>query len=303
MRLLIAVDGSPNSLAAVSLAGRLIDANDEIAFYYSPVEIPLQGSASTNHAMLDRARQALGEAVFAESRSHLPEPFRGNVKTILGTQKPMRGVIAAVGDWRADVVCVGSRGLGPIQSMLLGSVASAVVQSVQIPILVARESLPAKAQGPRVLLAYDRTNAAMQAAALHNFAWPAGSECQVLDVIDALPGPLPAWMEKRARSADAEAMTQAWVNEHQEEKQECIERLQAFRQSLPEVFHACTPIVAEGHPAEQILRVAGESKADLIVVGKSSRTLYQRTMLGSTSRAVLQQANCSVLVVPLREAP
>lgn len=303
MRLLIGVDGSPSSLAAVNLAGRLVDASDEIALYYTPVEIPLHGDATANHTMLDRARQALGEAVFAESRNHLPPALRDKVKTILGTQKPIRGVIAAVSDWRADVVCVGSRGLGPIESMLLGSVASAVVQSVQIPVLIARELLPQERQGLRVLLGYDRTNAAMQAAALHNFAWPTGSECQIVDVIDALPGPLPAWMEKRARSADAEAMAEAWVHEHQEEKQECIERLQTFRKSLPEIFHSCAPIVAEGHPAEQILRVAAEDNSDLIVVGKSSRTLYQRVMLGSTSRAVLQQANCSVLVVPLREAP
>jgi nucleotide-binding universal stress UspA family protein len=245
----------------------------------------------------------LGEAVFAESRSHLPAEYRAKVQTILGTQKPIRGVIAAVSDWRADVVCVGSRGLGPIQSMLLGSVASAVVQTVQIPVLVAREFSSAEPQGLRVLLAYDRTNAATQAAALNNFAWPAGSKAQLVDVIDALPAPLPAWMEKRARSADAEAMAEAWVHEHQEEKQECVERLQAFRKSLPQIFQSCTPVVAEGHPAEQILRVAAESNTDLIVVGKSSRTLYQRVMLGSTSRAVLQQAGCSVLVVPLREAP
>jgi len=300
---LIGVDGSPSSLAAVSLAGRLVDAQDEIALYYSPVEIPLQGDATTNHAMLDRARQALGDAVFEESRNHLPAAFREKVQTILGTQKPIRGVIAAVSDWRADVVCVGSRGLGPIQSMLLGSVASTVVQTVQIPVLIARDLAHAKRDGVKVLLGYDRSNATTQSAALHNFSWPAGSECQVVDVIDALPGPLPAWMEKRARSADAEAMAEAWVNEHRVEKQECIERLQAFRQTLPAVFHTCQPIVAEGHPAEQILKIAAESETDLIVVGKSSRSLYQRVMLGSTSRAVLQQASCSVLVVPLREAP
>lgn len=303
MRLLIGVDGSPCSLAAVNLAGRLVDANDEIALYYSPVEIPLHGDATTNHAMLDRARQALGEAVFEESRNHLPAAIRDKVQTILGTQKPIRGVIAAVQEWRADVVCVGSRGLGPIQSMLLGSVASAVVQSVQVPVLVARELSQPQRAGLRVLLAYDRSNAATQAAALSGFAWPAGSECKIVDVIDALPGPLPAWMEQRARSADAEAMSEAWVHEHQVERQECVERLQTFRQSLPKEFRDCQPVVAEGHPAEQILRVAAEAPTDLIVVGKTSRNLYQRVMLGSTSRTVLQQAECSVLVVPLHEAP
>lgn len=303
MRLLIGVDGSPSSLTAVESACRLVQVGDEIAIYYSPVDIPLKSEATTSHEMLDRARQALGDAVFDESRKRLPEPLQAKVETILGTQRASRGLVAAVSDWRADVVCVGSRGLGPIKSLLLGSVATAIVQSVHVPILVVRAKRQPPANGVRVLLAYDPTNAAEQAAALQSFSWPAGSVGQVISVIDSMPAPLPSWMEHRARSADAEAMSQAWVQGHQEEKRRIAEQLAAFNQTLPEIFHASTPLVAEGHAAEQILHAATQSQTDLIVVGKTSRSLYQRVMLGSTSQAVLQQADCSVLVVPQRETP
>ena len=40
MKILMAVDGSPASLDAVSLAGRLLDpAVDEVAIYFSPAEL------------------------------------------------------------------------------------------------------------------------------------------------------------------------------------------------------------------------------------------------------------------------
>jgi nucleotide-binding universal stress UspA family protein len=80
-------------------------------------------------------------------------------------------------------------------------------------------------------------------------------------------------------------------------------RLAVFNKTLPQVFHESQPIVAEGYPAEQILKTARDCQADIIIVGKTSRGLYQRVVLGTTSETVLQQAPCSVLIVPLREKP
>lgn len=285
------------------MAARVLDGDDQVALYYSPVEIPLRKDVTANAEMLQRARQALGEAVFAESRQHLPPEFRDKAETILGTQKASRGLPAAVTHWRADAVCLGSRGLGPIKGLLLGSVANVIVHTVNVPVLVARPS-PAKSnQGLHVLLAYDEANADMQAGMLRRVTWPAGSKGSVVAVIDALPGPLPSWMEQRARSADAEALSQVWVNEHQEEKRQLTERLSQFVEQLPEPFHGQAPIVAEGSPAEQIIKTAADCQADIVVVGKTSHGLYQRVVLGTTSETVLHQAPCSVLVVPLRDRP
>ena len=53
----------------------------------------------------------------------------------------------------------------------------------------------------------------------------------------------------------------------------------------------------EGNPAEQIINVAREWKADLIVVGTHSRHGISRLLLGSTAEAIARRAQCSVLVV------
>lgn len=57
-------------------------------------------------------------------------------------------------------------------------------------------------------------------------------------------------------------------------------------------------VVVAGKPSEEILRIAEEDKADLIVLGKSSRTVRGLRVMGSTARRVSRIATVPVLVVP-----
>jgi nucleotide-binding universal stress UspA family protein len=52
-----------------------------------------------------------------------------------------------------------------------------------------------------------------------------------------------------------------------------------------------------GDPATEILRLAGETKCDLIVMGTHGRTGLTRLVLGSVAEEVLRQAPCPVLAV------
>jgi nucleotide-binding universal stress UspA family protein len=53
----------------------------------------------------------------------------------------------------------------------------------------------------------------------------------------------------------------------------------------------------EGDPADAILNVAEEAKADLIVVGNKGMTGARRYLLGSVPNNVSHHAPCSVLIV------
>ena len=55
--------------------------------------------------------------------------------------------------------------------------------------------------------------------------------------------------------------------------------------------------VVVGHPAEQILRYAEDSHADLIVMGRRGTTRATRWILGSVSERVMRYAHCPVTVV------
>ena len=53
----------------------------------------------------------------------------------------------------------------------------------------------------------------------------------------------------------------------------------------------------EGDPAEAILKVAEETKADLIVVGNQGMTGARRFILGSVPNNISHHAPCSVIIV------
>lgn len=55
--------------------------------------------------------------------------------------------------------------------------------------------------------------------------------------------------------------------------------------------------VEEGQPADMILTLASEYKADLIVVGRRGIRGLQRFLMGSVSSAVISNASTDVLVV------
>ena len=52
-----------------------------------------------------------------------------------------------------------------------------------------------------------------------------------------------------------------------------------------------------GDPAEEIVRIAGAEKADLIVIGNVSKTNIQYMYMGSVSESVIRLSPCPVLVV------
>jgi nucleotide-binding universal stress UspA family protein len=63
-------------------------------------------------------------------------------------------------------------------------------------------------------------------------------------------------------------------------------------------------VIVHGEAAAEIVRVAGEREADLIVISSHGRTGLGRMIFGSTAEAVVRHASCPVLVVkpPQEEA-
>ncbi len=157
MRVLIGVDGSAASLAAVRFVSRVLSPKDaEIVFYYSPPAIAVRGRADAE--TVQRAEEALATAVFQRSRSELPTELQSKVENRRGTQKASHGILLAAEECRADLIAVGARGAGLVERWILGSVSRTVAQGANVPVLVVHD----KPRTPptddfRVLVACDRS--------------------------------------------------------------------------------------------------------------------------------------------------
>lgn len=57
-------------------------------------------------------------------------------------------------------------------------------------------------------------------------------------------------------------------------------------------------LVVAGDPSEEILHAAQQCKADIIVMGKSTGSVFGSTVMGSVSRRVSRHAKVPVLIVP-----
>jgi nucleotide-binding universal stress UspA family protein len=247
----------------------------------------------------------LTSAVFEQAAAELPLALRESVHQIVGSHDPRQGLIAAAEEWRADMIVVGARGLGPLRQLLVGSVSTSVVRAAHIPVLVARQQRERRADRPlRVLLACDGSESSRQSADwLYQFTWPTGTTGQVIAVIETIfGGELPLWLEEEARKSEADVLAQAWLREHEAHQQSRRKELSALCRDLPPPFSESKPIVVDGNPAEQILKAVNTEAIDLVVLGARRLGTLARWVLGSTSEKVLSHAPCSVLLVRQREA-
>lgn len=84
------------------------------------------------------------------------------------------------------------------------------------------------------------------------------------------------------------------------------DRREHARTSLEELIEkrasrvTARPMVAVGDAAKEIILVAGDESADLIVLCSHGRSALGRILLGSTAESVLRKSTVPVLLVPAR---
>jgi nucleotide-binding universal stress UspA family protein len=121
-------------------------------------------------------------------------------------------------------------------------------------------------------------------AAALSLARATGGHVTLVTVVDPL----------LSAGASAAGAAEALNDQTQQELRQLLDR------AAPGVMPANLPAVSVrvGDAAEEILAQAGESNADVIVMGMRGLGGAQRLLLGSTSEHVLEHAAIPVVVVP-----
>lgn len=177
---------------------------------------------------------------------------------------------------RAAMVVVGSRGRGPIKSLLLGSVSLAVSREARSPVVVVRPGHPGVVRNG-VLVGADGTDRSLPTL---EFAYRQASLHQLPLTImhcfwDARPG-----IEEEPVASDVRLVL--------------AESLAGLGEKFPDV-QARTELV-RGMADERLVRAS--QRMDLVVVGAHHGGTLTTLLYGSIANAVLEHATCPVAIVP-----
>jgi nucleotide-binding universal stress UspA family protein len=198
-------------------------------------------------------------------------------------------IIQAGEEFNADLIVVGSKGLTGIEGFLLGSVARNVAKHARRPVLVAR----APVHGLRtVVLGVDESKHGPAAVRFTTgLPLPAETEVVVAHVVRPYAPAVPA---------DMFYPTEFDATVLQVRMQQRAEATSLVRKAAAH-FEASgrrvSEVTREGDPADQLLELAGERQADLIVVGARGISPIQGLLVGSVADRLLKTARCSVLLV------
>lgn len=185
------------------------------------------------------------------------------------------------------MIVMGSRGLGGLSGMVMGSVSAAVVSHAECPVVVVREDSAVEGleQGP-VVVGVDGS-AVSEKATEYAFAEASARGVELHAVH--------TWMDMQVQAslAGLSAAQQQWQVVEEEQHALLSERLAGFQAEYPDVV--VEKVVTRDRPVRALVDAAAE--AQLLVVGSHGRGGFKGMLLGSTSRALLQSAPCPMMVV------
>lgn len=136
-RILIATDGSEGAGHALedgfALAAEV--AADALVVYVRPSPSPLLGAPYYQDVVTEEARHARGIIADAKLRA---ARYDVDVEYEVVEGDPVEGILELARSRDADLIVVGSRGLGAVKSLVLGSVSNAVLHHADRPVLVTK---------------------------------------------------------------------------------------------------------------------------------------------------------------------
>jgi len=234
----------------------------------------------------------LAASSFQKMRAEAEEGFRKLLKSGRLMSLPYKVTVQEGNLWPAleesikkydiDLLVVGTHGIGAVRKVLIGSAAEEIFRKAKVPVLIVGPSAGKEPQYElefkNILFATDfGKSAEREAEYAFSLAQEHHSRLRLVHVFE----------HPEAYGEDVLGI----------EKETCRNQL---RELVPKgtALHCKVDFeVAEGEPAERILRIAELTKADLIVMGAKARTTLAGNVPHTKAYRVVTGARCPVLTV------
>ena len=277
--ILFATDGSWDSeLAATTAVGlakitgselHVVHVGPAVPEHFEPTEVEPVRTEQDARRVLDEQVKQIQNLVGTVAQSHLK--MGGAAEEVVDLAEELG----------AGLLVLGSRGRGRIRRLVMGSVSDSVVRHVHCPVLVTRwkpVAFPAK-----ILVATDGSEEATLAArTAADLAARTGSELHVTHVGRVLTHGGHVGVDVGALPAGSQELLDREAKELLESQ---VERMRAAGESVVGAH------LMSGRADEEIIFLAEQIGADLVVMGSRGLGGVRRALVGSVSDSVVRHAH------------
>jgi nucleotide-binding universal stress UspA family protein len=299
-RILCPVDFSDCSKRALDHAVALARWYDaRVTMFHVCAPVPISAYATVASMMpstlvggedQNAVRQAMEQ--FAAREGPITEP----IDIELGEGTAATEIVAKAEAARSDLIVLGTHGRSGVERLILGSVTEKVLRKARCPVLtvpprVADATSVGAVTFNRILCAVDFSECSMRALAYAmSLAQEANARLTVLHVVEPV---------LNVALDDENVLTgiktiKDYIAAAEEEGRELLTR------AVPDQVRAYCQVETVqtiGTPYREILHLATDDAADLIVLGVHGRGVVDLMFFGSTAQHVVRQAACPVLTL------
>jgi nucleotide-binding universal stress UspA family protein len=281
-RILLPTDGSEDAIRATEAASDLAKESDA-ELHVVHVWHDVRGFA---HDFVKRELRRQGQEILDQQVERIKASGGEVEKAYLRKGRTSNEVIALCKEIDAGLLVVGSRGLGTVRRILMGSQSEEIVHHAQIPVLVltgAQDFWPPA----RIVIGEDFSDDARKAGEL------AAGIGKLYDAEGLLVYSHPDLPE--VPPGETRSTVQNVVDMRERDRGMLEERAGALEEMLgsrPEIR------ISGGYPANVLLEASQEVQPSLVAVGSRGLARLIRTRLGSVSTKVVTAARGPVLVYP-----
>ncbi|MFQ5965883.1 MAG: universal stress protein, partial [Candidatus Scalinduaceae bacterium] len=232
-------------------------------------------------------KQKLGEEAVEKIKAMLPEELleKGDIVPIVRFGKPFLEIIQVTKDKKVDLLAVGTHGRAGVDRVILGSVAERVVRKAGCPVMVIRGK---KYVGfKRIIVPIDLSDCSRKA--LEYAAATARAHSSKLTILHVFE----------------ESFVKPYVNaaNSEEEADEIIKEIERVNESKYDEFLKTIDLsgvkyeklLIKGVPETEIVEIAMEQQANLIVMGTHGRSGIKHILIGSTAEEVVRTVHCDII--------
>ena len=284
---LIATDASPQARAAMAAS---------LAFPW-PDGTRAQGVMVTGVPALSRWRRNARPALLAWLRREAVRVRRrlkrrwADADVVVVDPPVVAAIVERARKWRAQVIVLGSRGRGSLQSALLGSVSRDVMHAADCSVLVVKGTVRA----PRhLLIGLDGSPGSRRAVGfVSNLPPPTRGRVTLLAVVELTPSTSIRRLPSSVRTvlaAELAALDRGRLANAKREASVAARRLMR-------AGWAVEIVVRRGIPLPELLKAASSTRADVVVVGARGAGGLKRLLLGSVAEGAFAHTSVPVLVV------